>query len=85
MTAERAEALRADAWMFYRPLPSAGVGPQDLFRIAGQGLTAIVVRFAVAGLLSGLVMLLPAVMLGFIADEVVPTAFPPCATPTAST
>ena len=61
------------------------VGPRDLFRIAGQGLTANVVRFVVAGLLSGLVMLLPAVMLGFIADEVVPTAFPPCATPTAST
>ena len=76
MTAERAESLRADAWMFYRPLPNAGVGPRDLFRIARQGLTADVVRFAVAGLLSGLVMLLPAVMLGFIGDEVVPAGEP---------
>ena len=76
MTAERAESLRTDAWLFYQPLPSAGVEPRDLFRIAGQGLTANVVRFVVAGLLSGLVMLLPAVMLGFIADEVVPAGEP---------
>ena len=76
VTAERAASLRAAAWMFYQPLPPAGVGPRDLFRIARQGLTADFVRFVVAGLLGGLVMLLPAVVLGFIADEVIPSGEP---------
>ena len=76
VTAERAASLRADAWMFYQPLPPAGVGPRDLFRLAGQGLTADFVRLVVAGLLGGLVMLLPAVVLGFIADEVIPSGEP---------
>ena len=73
VTAERAESLRADAWLFYQPLPSASAGPRDLFRLAGKGLTAAFVRFVVAGLLGGLVMLLPAVVVGFIIDEVIPT------------
>ena len=74
VTAERAKSFRADAWLFYQPLPSASVGPRALLRLAaGKGLTADFVRFVVAGLLGGLVMLLPAVVLGFIVDEVIPT------------
>ena len=72
VTAERAQSLRRDAWMFYRSLPSSGVEPRDLLRIAMSGLTAESGRFVVAGLLGGLVMLLPAVVLGFIAGEVIP-------------
>ena len=73
VTAERAQSLRADAWLFYQPLPSASAGLRDLFRLARKGLTADFVRFVVAGLLGGLVMLLPAVVVGFIIDEVIPT------------
>ena len=73
VTAERAESLRADAWSFYRPLPSAGAGPRDLVRLARSGLTTDFLRLVVTGLLGGLVILLPAVLLGFIAEEVVPT------------
>lgn len=73
VTAERAEALRADAWLFYQPLPSARAGPRDVFRLARKGLTTDFVRFVLTGLLGGLVMLLPAVVVGFIFDEVIPT------------
>ena len=76
VTAERAESLLADAWLFYRPLPPDGIGPRDLFRLARQGVTTDFMRFVVVGLLGGLVMLLPAVVLGFIADEVIPSGEP---------
>ena len=72
LTAPRAESLRSDAWVFYRPLPSAGVGPRDLLRLARQGLTADLARVVATGLPGGLVMLLPAVILGFIANNVIP-------------
>ncbi len=73
LTAEHAESLRADAWLFYRPLTSGSTGPRELLRMARNGMTADLVRFVIAGLLSGLVMLLPAVVLGFIANDVIPT------------
>ena len=72
LTTPRAESLRSDAWVFYRPLPAAGVGPRDLLRLARQGLTAELAGVVAAGLPGGLVMLLPAVILGFIAGEVIP-------------
>ena len=72
MTARLAESLRSDAWVFYRPLPSAGVGARDLLRLARQGLTTELAGVVAAGLPGGLVMLLPAVILGFIAGEVIP-------------
>ena len=72
VTAKRAEALRSDAWLFYRPLTPAEAGPRDLLRLAGKGLTPAAARFLMAGLLGGLVMLMPAVVLGFVADKVIP-------------
>ena len=72
VTAERADGLRADAWLFYRPLPSDSAGPADLFRIAGKGLTADLVRLVLAGLPGGLIMLLPALLLGLVVDDIVP-------------
>ncbi len=73
VTARRAASLSARAWTFYQPLTSAGAGPRDLFRLARNRITADFIRFIATGLLVGLVMLLPAVVLGFIADEVIPT------------
>ena len=72
VTAKRAEALRSDAWLFYRPLTAAEAGPRDLLRLAGKGLGPDAARFLMAGLLGGLVMLMPAVVLGFVADKVIP-------------
>ena len=76
VTAEHAGSLRTDAWLFHQPLAFAGVEPRDLLRLAGKGLGADFLRFVAAGLLGGLVMLLPAMVLGFIADEVIPAGEP---------
>ena len=72
VTADRSEALGGTAWLLYRTMNAGPAGPRDLWRIAKEGLSPDVVRFLVAGLLGGLVMLLPALVLGFVADEIVP-------------
>ncbi len=71
VTAARAGALRPEAWMFYRPLPSGNVRPADLWRIALHGSAADLARLAVAGLPGGLIKLLPALALGIVANRVV--------------
>ena len=72
VTARRAEELRTDAWLFYQPLTAAPAGIGDLFRLAAKGLGADLARFVLAGTLGGLVMLMPALVLGFVVDEVIP-------------
>ena len=73
VTAERARSLRAEAWLFYPPLPPADAGLRDLLGLAaGRGLAVDLARVVATGLLGGLGMLLPAVVLGFVADEVIP-------------
>ena len=72
ITAARAASLSPDAWLFYPPLKSAVAGWRDLWRVARTGLAADMARFIVTGLLGGLIMLLPAVAVGFVADEVIP-------------
>ena len=66
----RADALRDEAWAFYRPLPSGEVKPADLARIALHGSAGDVARLVLAGLPGGLIKLLPAVALGFVANHV---------------
>lgn len=73
VTPERAKSLRAEAWVFYEPLPSGSLGPRDLFRLARRGGGVDFMRFVLTGLLGGLVTLLPAMVVGFILDEVIPT------------
>ena len=70
VTAERAGALQQEAWMFYRPFPPAQVKPADLLRIAVHGAGADLLRLTLAGLPGGLVKLLPALALGFVANHV---------------
>ena len=70
VTAERVETLQPDAWMFYRPLPSAEVKPADLLGIAMHGSAADLLRLVLAGLPGGLIKLLPAIALGFVANHV---------------
>ena len=72
ITSGRAASLQTDAWLFYRPLPTGPVGFRDLLRLSVKGLTSDFVRYIMTGLLGGLVMLLPAIVIGFIADEVIP-------------
>ena len=69
--ARRAAALNHEAWMFYRPLPSGKATPADLLGIALNGSAADLVRLVMAGLPGGLIKLLPALALGFVANHVV--------------
>ncbi len=71
VTAERAGALENEAWMFYRPLPSGRVKPSDLLRLALQGSGPDLARLVLAGLPGGLIKLLPAFALGFVANHIV--------------
>ncbi len=71
LTAVRAASLRPEAWMFYPPLPSGSVTPADLLRIATHGSAGELVRLVAAGLPAGLIKLLPALALGFVANHIV--------------
>ena len=71
LTEDRAGALQNEAWVFYQPLPSGNVQPADLLRIALHGSTADLARLVIAGLPGGLIKLLPALALGFVANHVV--------------
>ena len=70
VTADRVDALQGEAWTFYRPLPSGEAKPADLVRIALHGSAGDVARLVLAGLPGGLIMLLPALALGFVANHV---------------
>ncbi len=70
ITADRAEALQQEAWMFYPPLPSGNVTPGDLLGIALHGSARDLLRLVIAGLPGGLIKLLPAIALGFVANHV---------------
>ncbi|MDE0659553.1 MAG: ATP-binding cassette domain-containing protein [Gammaproteobacteria bacterium] len=70
VTAARVEALSGDAWMFYRPLPAGAAKPADLVAMALHGSAAELVRLVIAGLPGGLIKLLPALALGFVANHV---------------
>ncbi|MDE0031655.1 MAG: ATP-binding cassette domain-containing protein [Deltaproteobacteria bacterium] len=71
LTEERAGGLQNEAWVFYQPLPSGNVQPADLLRIALHGSAADLARLVIAGLPGGLIKLLPALALGFVANHVV--------------
>lgn len=67
----RAEELKEEAWMFYQPLPSGSVTSSDLLRFvlrrSGKDLT----RLVLAGIVGGLLKLVPVLMLGLVANHIV--------------
>ena len=71
VTADRAGTLHDEAWMFYRPLPPGRVKPGDLLSLALHGSGADLARLVLAGLPGGLIKLLPALALGFVANHIV--------------
>ncbi len=71
ITAARA-GISTHAWLFYPTLPATSVRSRDLLRLSGKGLKPNLIRYTASGLLAGLIMLLPAIVIGFIADEVIP-------------
>ena len=65
--------LDSEAYFFYRPLPPGPIGAGALARFAFRGLRGALARFALGGMLAGLVMLAPPVLLGALADRVIPS------------
>jgi len=75
LDARRARDIAQEAWFFYRPLPeSRPAATKDLLRLAGKGMAVDLGRFALAGLLSSLLALAPALAVGLLADRVLPAA-----------
>ncbi len=73
VNARRAASLHENAIFFYQSLPpDRPSGAGDLARVAFRRWKGDVFRFVTAGLLAGLAMLVPAVLLGVFADEVAP-------------
>ncbi len=71
LTAERAKALKNEAWMFYRPLPAGDVQTSSILKFAFHGAGADIARLVVTGLVHGLTRFAPALALGFVANEIV--------------
>ena len=71
--ARLARGLDAEAHFFHRPLPPQPIRSGTLARFAFRGLRGALARFALAGMLAGLVMLTPPVLLGALADRVIPS------------
>ena len=71
--ARLARGLDAEAYFFYRPLPPRPIRSLALARFAFRGLRGALARFALVGTLAGLVMLTPPVLLGALADRVIPS------------
>ena len=69
-----AGGLASEARFFYRALPRDGAAAAGaLFRFAFRGLGGHLARFALAGLLVGLLMLTPSILFGTLADRVIPS------------
>ena len=72
--ARAARDLASEGRFFYRPLPQdEPVRSGSLFRFALRGLGKEVARFTLTGLLVGLLMLVPPVLLGVLVDRVIPS------------
>ena len=72
--ARLARTLASEAYFFYRPLPQdEAIRSGALFRFAFRGLGIDLARFTVAGLLAGLLMLVPPILLGVLVGHVIPS------------
>ena len=74
VNARRAESLEQEAHFFYCPLPDDGpVKARQLSRLAFHRVGANLVRLLAAGLLAGIAMLVPAVLLGAFVGQALPS------------
>ena len=65
-----------DAWTLYRPItpdsPGGAARLSNLLRVAGGSLAADLSRLAVAGLVSGLLTMIPAIAIGALTERLIP-------------
>ncbi len=72
--ATTAQTLDGYAWTFYRPLPDdRPIGPQNLLRFVARRLVGGMWRFVTAGFLGGLLTIAPAVVVGLVTGEIIPS------------
>ncbi len=71
--ATTAQTLDGQAWMFYRPFPDGQIGLKSLTRFAARGLVGSMCRFVTVGLLGGFLTLAPAVAVGLVTGEIIPS------------
>jgi len=67
-----AKSLQKGAWVFYAPLDSDARRVKDLFALAFRGSGIALAQLFVGGAVGSLLMLIPAVFLGILVDEVIP-------------
>ncbi len=72
VNADVAQSLQKEAWYFYPPLTSEARSVRDVLALAFRGSMTGFIRFLLSGAIVGLLMLFPAILLGFVADEVIP-------------
>ena len=74
MRADRSHLVGDTAWCFYRPLPAdRPVGWVELARFAARNAAPDGIRFAVAAFLASMLVLAPSVVVGTLADWVLPS------------
>ena len=74
VNASRAESLEEEAYFFYSPLPDNGpVDARQFSRLASNRVGADLARLAAAGLLAGVAMLVPPVLLGVFVGQALPS------------
>jgi len=72
ITADNADSIKPEVWLFYRPFEPRKIRPRELLRDFSDGLGMAITRFLTAGLVGGLIMLLPVFVLGFVVSQVIP-------------
>lgn len=72
LNSKRAGNLLNKAWTFYPSLPPEGIGLGDILRLSPRRLSMDFLCVLASGLLSGTIMLLPAVVFGLIVEEAIP-------------
>ena len=74
INARTASQLSIDAWAFYRQLPDdRAIDTRALLGFAAKGVVADAWRFALAGIITNFLLLVPAMILGILAESVLPS------------
>ena len=72
LNADRAAAYGEKAWFFYTSLPAAPVRSMDLIRFAMARSGGALVRLALAGIGVGVLLMMPALLVGLVVDRLIP-------------
>ena len=75
LDARGAAAIQREGWLFYRSFPAdRAVGTKDILALGAKGMAGDLGRFAGAGLIASVLMLAPAIAVGFLVDWILPAA-----------